>query len=102
MRVVRTKCAGPLTCRPGGVVVERTEAWRQRRAADMRACRKRQSAGIAPFYVAADETTYEMMKRFGGFAPNKVEDKQAVRAALGRLLRAGLNALLELEALRQH
>ena len=43
-----------------------------------------------------------MMKRFGGLAPNKVEDKQAVRAALERLLRAGLNALLELEALRQH
>jgi hypothetical protein len=64
----------------------------------MRACRKRQSAGIALFYVAADETTYEMMKRFGGLDPNKVEDKQAVRAALGRLLRAGLKALLEREA----
>jgi hypothetical protein len=52
-------------------MVEKTTAWRQRRAADMRACRKRQSAGIALFYVAADETTYEMMKRFGGLDPKK-------------------------------
>jgi len=64
----------------------------------MRAYRKRQNAGIALFYVAADETIYEMMKRFGGLDPNKLEDKQAVRAALGRLLRAGLKALLEREA----
>ena len=75
-------------------------ARRARRAADMRAYRKRQNAGIALFYVAADTMTYEMMERYGGLAPNKVEDKQAVRAALGRLLRAGLKALLELEALR--
>jgi hypothetical protein len=83
-------------------MVEKTEAWRQRRAADMRACRKRQSAGIALFYVAADESIYEMMRRYAGLSPNKVDDKRAVRAALGRLLRAGLNALLELEALRRH
>ena len=78
--------------------VEKTAAFKKRRADDMRACRKRQAAGIALFYVTADETTYEMMKRFGGLDPNKVEDKQAVRAALGRLLRAGLEALLEREA----
>jgi hypothetical protein len=79
-------------------MLEKNAAFRQRRAADMRAYRKRQNAGIALFYVAADETTYEMMKRFGGLDPNKVDDKQAVRAALGRLLRAGLKALLEREA----
>jgi hypothetical protein len=82
-------------------MVEKTAALRQRRAADMRACRKRQSAGIALFYVAADETTYDMMQRYAGLSPNKVDDKQAVRAALGRLLRTGLKALLELEALRR-
>jgi hypothetical protein len=52
------------------------------------------------FYVAADETTYDMMQRYAGLSPNKVDDKSAVRAALGRLLRA-LNALLELDALRR-
>ena len=83
-------------------MVEKTAAFRQRRAADMRACRKRQAAGIALFYVAADETIYDMMQRYAGLSPNKVDDKSAVRAALGRLLRAGLNALLELEALRRH
>jgi hypothetical protein len=73
-------------------MVEKTAAFRQRRAADMRACRRRQSAGIALFYVAADETTYEMMQRYAGLSPNNVDDRQAVRAALGRLLRAGLRA----------
>ena len=67
------KCEGPSTQQPGWMMVEKTAAWRQRRATDMRACRKRKSAGIALFYVAADEATYEMMER---------------RAALGRLLRA--------------
>jgi hypothetical protein len=81
-------------------MVEKNAALRQRRAADMRACRKRQAAGIALFYVAADETTYDMMQRYAGLSPNKVDDKSAVRAALGRLLRA-LNALLELDALRR-
>ena len=81
-------------------MVEKTAAFRQRRAADMRACRKRQGAGIALFYVAADETTYDMMQRYAGLSPNKVDDKSAVRAALGRLLRAGLMALRKLEAQR--
>ena len=76
-------------------------AVRQRRAADMRAYRKRQNAGIELFYVAADASTYSMMQRYGGLAPNKVDDKRAVRAALGRLLRAGLTALRELEAQRR-
>jgi len=82
-------------------MVEKTAAFRQRRAADMRACRKRQGAGIALFYVAADETTYDMMQRYAGLSPNKVDDKSAVRAALGRLLRAGLMALRKLEAQRR-
>jgi hypothetical protein len=57
--------------------------------------------GVALFYVAADETTYDMMQRYAGLSSNKVDDKQAVRAALGRLLRAGLKALLELDARRR-
>ena len=75
----------------------RREAARER----MRACRQRQNAGIKLFYVAADATTYDMMERFGGLDPNKVGDKEAVRTALGKLLRRGLTALLELEALRR-
>jgi hypothetical protein len=82
-------------------MVEKTATLRQRRADDMRACRKRQAAGIALFYVAADETTYDMMQRYAGLSPDRLDDKHAVRAALGRLLRAGLQALLELEALRR-
>jgi hypothetical protein len=49
-------------------MVEKTAAFRRRRAADMRACRKRHAAGIALFYVAADETTYDM-KRYAGLSP---------------------------------
>jgi len=80
-------------------MVEKTAAFRQRRAADMRAYRKRQNAGVSLFYVAVDETTFEMMERYAGLDPKKVEDKKAVRAALGRLLWAGLGAL-ELETQR--
>jgi hypothetical protein len=71
---------------------------RARRAADMRACRKRQANGIALYTVAADETTFAMMERFAGLDPNKAGDKNAVQVALGRLLRAGLQALIEVEA----
>jgi hypothetical protein len=59
-------------------MVEKPAAFKQRRAADMRAYRKRQNAGIALFYVAVDETTFEMMKRYAGLDPKKVEDKKAV------------------------
>jgi len=40
------------------------------------------------------------MERFAALPPNKADDRRAVQAALGRLLRAGLRALLELEALQ--
>ena len=74
-------------------MVEKTAAFRQRRAADMRAYRKRQNAGIALFHVAVYESTFEMMKRYAGLDPKKTDDKKAVRAALERLLWAGLGAL---------
>jgi hypothetical protein len=77
---------------------EKALATRARRNADMRACRKRQNAGIALFYLAADESTYDMMVHLGLLDPAKVSDKEAVRTALGKLLRRGLEALLELEA----
>jgi hypothetical protein len=78
----------------------RAAARRARHAAEMRTYRKRQAQGIALFYVAADPTTFDRMQKYAGLTPNKIDDKRAVQAALGRLLRAGLAALDELEALR--
>jgi hypothetical protein len=76
------------------------EKKKARRAADMRACRKRQRNGVALFYVATDRTTFDMMERFAGLDPDKAGDRNAVQAALGRLLRAGLEALLEAQKKR--
>ena len=72
-------------------MVEKTAAFRQRRAADMRACRKRQAAGIALFYVAADETTYDMMQ-ISALKAESAEDVCNLRCELkqaqGRLTQA--------------
>ena len=62
-------------------MVEKTAAFRQPRAADMRAYRKRQNAGIALFYVAVDETTFEVMKRYAGgptSAATAASDRQCI------------------------
>jgi hypothetical protein len=82
-------------------MVEKTAAFRQRRAADTARWRERLKRGTAVYAVEVDGTTFDLMERFGGLSPDKVDDKHAVRAALRRLLRAGLQALLELEALQR-
>jgi len=82
-------------------MAKKTTAFKQRRAADTARWRERLERGAAVYPVEVDGTTFDLMERFGGLSPNKIDDKQAVRAALGRLLRAGLAALRELEAQRR-
>jgi hypothetical protein len=82
-------------------IAKKTAAFRQRRAADTARWRERLHRGAAVYPVEVDGATFDLMERFGGLSPDKVDDKNAVRAALGRLLRAGLKALVELEALRR-
>jgi len=79
-------------------MVEKTAAFRQRRAADTARWRERFQRGACVLPVEADATTFDLMERFGGLKDSKTDDRQAVAAALGKLLRRALEALLREEA----
>jgi hypothetical protein len=78
----------------GSVMVEKTSAFRRRRAEDVRRCRARQARGAACYYIECDAATFDLLVRFEGLDPNKTNDRQVVAHALGRLLRRALGALL--------
>jgi len=79
-------------------MVEKTASFRQRRAADTARWRERLRRGMAVYPVEVDGTTFDLMERFGGLKASKVDDRGAVAAALGKLLRLALEALLREEA----
>jgi len=84
--------------RAGVALVEKTDARRQRRAADTARWRERLHRGAAVYPVEVDGTTFDLMERFGGLKDSKTSDRQAVATALGKLLRRALEALLREEA----
>ena len=75
-------------------MVEKTAAFRQRRAADTARWRERLANGRACYTVEVDGTTFDLLERFGGLKDSNVGDRQAVAVALGKLLRLALTALL--------
>jgi hypothetical protein len=75
-------------------MIEKTDAFRQRRAEDTRRWRERLQRGAAVYPVEVDGTTFDLMERFGGLEASKADDKRAVAAALGRLWHRALAALL--------
>ena len=79
-------------------MVEKTAAFKQRRAADTARWRERLQRGAAVYLVEVDGTTFDLMERFGGLKDSNTGDRQAVAAALGKLLRRALEALLREEA----
>ena len=68
-------------------MVEKTSAFRQRRAADTARWRERLQRGACVLPVEADATTFDLMERFGGLKDSKTGDRQAVATALGKVLR---------------
>jgi hypothetical protein len=60
----------------------------------MRRCRDRQRRGVELFEFEAGEWEYGLCVKFAELPENLTGNKAAVRAALGRLLRRGLLALL--------
>ena len=78
-------------------MVEKTAAFRQRRAADTARWRERLHRGAAVYPVEVDGTTFDLMERFAGLKDGKTGDRQAIATALGRLLRRALEALLREE-----
>ena len=82
-------------------MVEKTAAFRQRRADDVRRCRARQARGEACYFVKVDRETFDLLARFEGFDISKAHDRQAIAGALGKLLRRALGALLRESARRK-
>jgi hypothetical protein len=68
-------------------MVEKTAAFRQRRAADTARWRDRLRRGAAVYPIEIDGTTFDLMERFGGLSDSKTGDRQAVATASGKLLR---------------
>jgi hypothetical protein len=81
-------------------MVEKTAAFKQRRAEDTRRWRERLHRGATVYPVEVDGTTFDLMERFAGLKASKVGDRQAVAIALGKLLRLALAALLREAASR--
>ena len=79
----------------------RSAAVRKRRVADTQAWRARRKRGAAVYPVEVDGQIFDLMERFAGLPPGKIEDKQAVAVALGRLLHRALGALLREANLRR-
>ena len=70
---------------------------RRKHAAVQRASRRRLDRGEVLCTVAVEGSTYDLMSYFGELAPAKVDDKDAVNVALGRLLRRAIGALVREE-----
>lgn len=78
--------------------VEKTAAFRQRRAADTARWRERLDRGAAVYPVEIDGQLFDLMERFGELKDSNAGDRQAVATALGKVLRRALEALLREEA----
>ena len=74
---------------------------RRKRAADTAACRSRQPRGVELFKFEAGAFEYDLAIKFAGLKENQLTNKSAVKAALGRLLRKGLVALVLQEQQRR-
>jgi hypothetical protein len=84
-----------------GHVVEKTAAFRRRRAADTARWRDRLRRGAAVFPIEVDGATFDLMERYAGLKLRQMDDRRAVSAALGKLLHLALAALLREAASRR-
>jgi hypothetical protein len=75
-------------------MVEKTGAFKKRRVEDTRRWRERLANGKACYTVEVDGVTFDLMERSVGLKAGRMDDRRAVAAALGKLLRLGLAALL--------
>jgi hypothetical protein len=82
-------------------MVEKTPAFRHRRAADTARWRERLRRGAAVYPVEVDAATFDLMERFGGLKPNEASDREAVSEALDKLLHRALDALVRETAARR-
>ena len=76
-------------------------ARRKRRAADTRRWRSRLRRRVQLFQIEAGAPEYDLALKYGGLREDQISDKMAVSAALGRLLRRALVALLREDTRRR-
>ena len=69
----------------------------RRRAADTARWRSRRRRGVQLFQIEAGPREYDLAVEYGGLREDQITDKAAVNAALGRLLRRALVALLHVD-----
>lgn len=74
---------------------------RRKHASDVRRWRSRCKRKVVLFTLEADARLYDMAVKFGGLNESQIDNKDQVAAAIGRLLRAGITALLEKQALKK-
>jgi hypothetical protein len=72
----------------------KTAAYRARRSADTRRWRERIHNGRALYKIEIGGDDFALLERFGELPANKVDDRVAVSAAIERLLRRAIVALL--------
>jgi hypothetical protein len=75
----------------------KTAAFRARQAANSRRWRQRLKRGRALYAIEVGSDEFALLERFGELRADQVDDRAAVAAALGRLLRRSLAALLHAE-----
>jgi len=79
----------------------KARARRRRRARDTARWRSRRRRGVELFQIEAGPREYDLAVRYAGLREDQIANKAAVAAAIGRLLRRGLVALLREDARRR-
>ena len=74
-------------------MVEKTAAFRQRRAADTRRWRERLHRGAAVYPVEVDGELFDLMARLHLLGAGQETNRRATADALGKLLRCAIGAL---------
>jgi hypothetical protein len=82
-------------------MVEKTAAFRQRRAADTARWRERLERGAAVYPVEIDGSIFDLMEKFAELDPKRAGDRKAVAVALGKLWRRTMDAFLREIAARR-
>jgi hypothetical protein len=75
-------------------MVEKTAAFKQRRAADTARWRERIERGMAVYPVEIDGMTFDLLEKFAELDPKKTNDRRAVAVALGKLWHRAMAAFL--------
>jgi hypothetical protein len=78
----------------------RTLTPEQRRANNVKRvqrCKDRKRRNVAPYIIEIGEHVFDILEKYDGLGMAKADDKQAVQAALQRVLALALAALVQVD-----